>query len=74
MRGLIGPSEQIGDQFPQTDGPAWVEEQTGGPQHSAAPALHSYAPFSQSWYCGGTRGNGRFGRQSLRSQTHLDPD
>lgn len=74
MRGLNGPSEQKGRRFQQTDGQAWVEELTGGPLHSSTPAQHSCAPFSQSWCCGGTPGNGHFGKLSLRSQTHLDPD
>lgn len=74
MRGLSGPSEQKEDHFQQTDGQAGVEELTGGAPYCASPAQHSCAPFSQSWCCGGIHGNGRFGRPSLRSQTHLDPD
>lgn len=73
MRGLGGPSVQRGIHLQQTDGQASVEELTGGPQHSAAPAQHSCAPSSQSWCCGGIHGNGRFERPSRRSQTHPDP-
>lgn len=73
MRGLGGPSVQRGIHLQRTDGQASVEELTGGPQHSAAPAQHSCAPSSQSWCCGGIHGNGRFERPSRRSQTHLDP-
>lgn len=74
MRGLNGPSEQTGDQFQQRVDQAWVEDLTGGPRHCADPAQHSCAPFSQSWCCGVTHGNERFGRQSLRSQIPRDPD
>lgn len=74
MRGSNGPFEQKEDHSQQTGGQAWVEELTDGPLHSASPAQHFCALFSQSWCCGGIHGNGHFGRLSLRNQTHLDPD
>lgn len=74
MRGLNGPSELKGCRYQLTDGQAWAEGLTGEPLHSSTPAPRSCALFSQSWCCGGIPGNGRFGKPSLRSQTHLDPD
>lgn len=74
MTGLNGPSEQTEDQFRQTDGQALEQELTGEPLHSFVPAQRFGAPFFQSWYYDETHATVHFGKQSLRNQTHLDPN